>query len=167
MITKHSTMKHVIFAMSLLALASCKDSKKQETHLNTDDVEVTNGHDNDEATNLYENDWTGVIETDNGAKWEANSETNEGVKKMLNSIKTQTTSTLDDYHKLAELLNTDKNYVIKNCTMKGGSHDNLHVWLLPLMEKIEALSETKTVDDASKLKQSINENINEYNTYFQ
>ena len=51
--------------------------------------------------------------------------------------------------------------------MKGAPHDNLHVWLLPLIEKIEALSESKTVEEASKLKESIVENVNAYSNYFE
>jgi hypothetical protein len=164
-------MKYLIFAMSLLALVSCKDNKKQESNTEMDTVEkpaeVKEEHHNDEGLNVYENAWTKEIVMNNGAKWEANAETNEGVQKMQNSIKTQTTSTLDEYHKLAEQLNEDKNYVVKNCTMKGASHDNLHIWLLPLMAKIEALSESKTVDDASKIKHNIEENINAYSGYFE
>jgi len=160
-------MKHVIFAISLLALISCKDSKNQEKVINTDAVEATHEGYNGEASNLYANSWIKEIETNDGGKWEANAETNEGVQKMQNNIKIQSTNTLDAYHKLAEQLNDDKNYVIKNCTMKGAPHDNLHVWILPLMEKIEALSESKTVEEASKLKQSIVENVNAYSNYFE
>jgi hypothetical protein len=160
-------MKHAIFAISLLALVSCKDSKNQEKVINTDAVEATHEDHNEKASNLYANSWIKEIETNDDDKWEANAETNEGVQKMQNNIKTQITNTLDAYHKLAEQLNDDKNYVIKNCTMKGAPHDNLHVWLLPLMEKIEALSESKTVEEASKLKQSIVENVNAYSNYFE
>ncbi len=160
-------MKHLFLAISLLALVGCKDSKKQETLTNKDAVEATHEDHNEEASNLYTNVWVNEIKNNEGAKWQADAKTNEGVKKMQATIKTQSASTLAEYHKLAEQLNDDKNFVVKNCTMKGPSHDNLHVWLLPLMAKIEALSEAKTVDGASKLKHSIEENINGYNTYFQ
>lgn len=163
-------MKYLIFTISLLALASCKDSKNQESNTEKESVEQTieakEENHSDEASNVYDNSWTSEIVMNNGAKWEADAKTNECVKKIQNTIKTQATSTVDEYHKLAELLNDDKNNIVKNCTMTGASHDNLHVWLLPLMAKIDALSETKTVDDASKIKQSIEENIEAYYTYF-
>ncbi|PKV50564.1 hypothetical protein ATE84_2623 [Aquimarina sp. MAR_2010_214] len=162
-------MKHLIFTLSLLAFVSCKDNKQERTKTEVVDqsVDTEKEHHNEETSNLYENTWINNIKLNNGNKWQANTETNEGILKMQNSIKTQTTSTLEDYYKLADQLNNDKNYVIKNCTMKGASHDNLHVWLLPLMEKIEALSEIKTITGASKLKHSIEENINAYSEYFQ
>jgi hypothetical protein len=160
-------MKHAIFAICLLAIVSCKDSKNQEKVINTDAVEATHEDHNEKASNVYATSWIKEIETNEDGKWKANAETNEGVQKMQNNLKTQRTNTLGAYHKLAEQLNDDKNYVIKKCTMKGAPHDNLHVWLMPLMEKIEALSESKTVEEASKLKQSIVENVNAYSNYFE
>ena len=161
-------MKHVILTISLLALISCKDSNNQNTKMETTEpsADIHNANHSEDASHVYANAWMNEIELNNGRKWQANTETNEGIQKMKNSIKTQTINTLDDYYRLAEQLNNDKNYVVKNCTMKGASHDNLHVWLLPLMEKIEALSEVKTMENASKLKRSIEENINAYSNYF-
>lgn len=162
-------MKYVIFTISLLALISCKDSKNKDTTTETvEQSAVThNEHHDEEASNVYANAWTSEIQLNDGNKWQANTETNKGIQKMQNSVKMQATNTIEDYYQLAEQLNDDKDYVVKNCTMKGASHDNLHVFLLPLMEKIEALSEAKTMEDASKLKHSIEENVNAYSNYFE
>lgn len=164
-------MKYLIFTISLLALVSCKENKKQETITNTDavnqSVEVNNKQQDNEALEVYKNTWINEIKTSDEGKWPANKETNEGVKNMLSSIETSKANTLEDHKNLAKQLSNHKNYIIKNCTMKGDPHDNLHIWLLPLMAKIEALSEAKTIEDASKLKHSIEENINSYNNYFQ
>ena len=144
-------MKPIFYVLILFALVSCKESKKQDAA---------------EINDLYSNSWVQEIKLDNGTKWQSNSETNEGVLKMQINIKDMSTNTLEEYYELAEKLNVDKNYVIKNCTMKGDSHDNLHVWLLPLIAKIDALSEANTIEEAAKLKQSIEENVNEYSDYF-
>ena len=74
---------------------------------------------------------------------------------------------LNDYHTIADALNEEKNYVIKECTMKGSSHDNLHVWLLPLIEKIDALKEANTLAEAQHIYKSIEQNVNAYNDYFE
>ena len=144
-------MKPIFYVLMLFALVSCKPTKKQEAA---------------EVNDLYSNSWIQEIKLDNGKKWQSNSETNEGVLKMQNRIKDFSSNTLEGYYELAEKLNVDKNYVIQNCTMKGDSHDNLHVWLLPLIAKLDALSEANTIEEAAKLKQSIEENINEYADYF-
>lgn len=163
-------MKHLIFTIALLALVSCKDNKNQETITHSDavehPVEAIDEHHDDEASNVYSNAWTEEMKKDNGGKWQSDVTTNEGVKKLQQTFNTQATSSLEDYHKLAKQLNEDKNYLVENCTMKGPSHDNLHTWLHPLIEKIDALSKTETVEDASKIKHSIDGNINGYYDYF-
>lgn len=163
-------MKHLIFTIGLLALVSCKDNKNPETITHTDEIENRDAHLNEHhvesAANVYDNSWTKEIEMDNGEKWQSDLPTNEGVKKLQHTINAQTTSTLADYHKLAKSLGDDITFVIKNCTMQGPAHDNLHVWLHPLIEKNAALTQAETVEDASRLKSAIDENINAYYDYF-
>jgi hypothetical protein len=160
-------MKHVIFTLSLLALISCKDSKSQDTKTIEHSDDTQNKHQNQEASGVYANAWISEIQNDNGAKWQADTPTNKGVQQLQNTINTQIASTLEDYHKLAKQLNDEKNFVVKNCTMEGPSHNNLHIWLHPLIEKIDALLKIDNVDDAANLTESIEENINGYYTYFQ
>ncbi|WP_417236372.1 hypothetical protein [Bizionia paragorgiae] len=161
-------MKHVILTLSLLAFVGCKDSKSQDTK--TESVEhsaaIHNDHEGHDASGVYANAWVNEIQKDNGEKWQADDTTNEGVKNLENIINSVTPSTLEEFHKLAEQLNEQKNFLVKNCTMKGASHDNLHVWLHPLIEKINALLKTETVEDAAKITNSIEENINAYSDYF-
>tara|TARA_R110002049_G_scaffold188124_5_gene356409 strand:+ start:5567 stop:5899 length:333 start_codon:yes stop_codon:yes gene_type:complete len=107
------------------------------------------------------------IQLNNGTKWEANIETTEGVEQMQELLKSHTTTSIEDYHQLASTLNDVKNKVVKECTMKGASHDNLHIWLYPLIEKVTELSETNNIEEASKTKQSIAENVDAYYKYFQ
>ena len=167
-------MKKVLLSIAMIAFifTGCNNNKKTENTIDQSahqEVEAAPAEDHDDhhlSGDGLDNVWTAEIETNDGAKWDANPETNEGVQKMQNLLKTHPTKTLEDYYKLAEQLNTDKNYVVKNCTMKGASHDNLHVWLLPLMAKIEALSETTSLDEASKIKHNIEENVNLYSDYF-
>ncbi|WP_157206476.1 hypothetical protein [Mariniflexile maritimum] len=160
-------MKHAIFIIGLLAFISCKDKNQQETSTQNTNSEATHQHHQNETSTVYQNSWTADMQLNNGGKWPANIETNEGVENMKNILKTQPTITIEDYHQLAAQLNDAKNDVVKKCTMEGPSHDYLHVWLVPLIEKIEVLSETKNSEDAAKIKSSIVENINMYSNYFQ
>ena len=151
----------IIILLIAFVFASCKNTDKQKEIKNQkEDIQ-------EQVDVALSTQWMHDIKLNNGVKWEANIETTEGVVKMQALIKSQTTTSIDDYHQLADKLNDAKNKVVKACTMKGASHDNLHVWLLPLMQNIKALSETKTVEDASKIKQSFEENINAYYDYFE
>lgn len=156
-------MKKSVIIILLIAtvMTSCKNTEKQE--------EVKNSKEaiQEQVDVVFSTQWMKDIQLNNGVKWEANMETTEGVEKMQVLLKSQTTSSIEGYHQLANKLNDVKNTVVKECTMKGASHDNLHVWLLPLMAKIEALAETKTVEDASRIKHNIEENINVYSDYFE
>ena len=113
------------------------------------------------------NTWIKDIKLDDGQKWQANTETTEGVEKMLNLVKTSDLKTVEGYHNLASKLNEDKNFVVKKCTMKSLSHDNLHVFLHPLIEKIEALGKVESSEEGAVVTASIKENLEYYYPYFQ
>lgn len=166
-------MKKTILSLAILSalLISCNETKHK--HENTDTVETTEGvheHEMEEMaaeTHAMDNAWVNEIKLDNGNKWEANLETNEGVDKMLNLVKTSDPKTVEDYHALASKLNEEKNYVVKKCTMEGPSHDNLHVFLHPLIEKIEALGKVSSTDEGAEVTANIQENLEGYYDYFQ
>lgn len=167
-------MKHLFFSFTLLVFVGCKDQNTSSTNTSTEAPQQTtattdahhDAHQDAHHADVYSNAWIGEILMNEGDKWQSDLTTNEGVKKLQSTFTAQATSTLADYHKLAEQLNEDKNYLVKNCTMDGPAHDNLHTWLHPLIEKIDALSKAETVEDASEIKRYIDENINAYYDYF-
>ena len=157
-------MKNSVMILLLLAttvMSSCRNSVKQEKHETPEEAVQT------EETDILSTAWMDDMQLDEGAKWKANIETTEGVVKMQRLINTHATVAIEDYHELAGKLNEVKNKLVKECTMKGPSHDNLHIWLYPLVEKIGALSEVNTLAEAAEIKQSIADNLNSYTNYFQ
>ena len=50
--------------------------------------------------------------------------------------------------------------------MEGPSHDNLHIFLYPLIGKINLLLEVTSTEKASEIMSSISDNLTAYNTYF-
>ncbi|MGB5665743.1 MAG: hypothetical protein WBM53_02755 [Maribacter sp.] len=156
-------MKNSVIILLLIAtvMSSCNNTEKQEEHESTKEVVLA------QEADILSTAWMDDIKLNDGSKWKANIETTEGVVKMQGLLNTQSTVTIEDYHELASKLNEVKNWLVKECTMKGPSHDNLHIWLYPLIEKIVALSEANTLAEASEIKQSIVDNINSYTNYFQ
>lgn len=152
-----------LIAISLLFIA-CKDRSKESDATNNNQTEQREQH---AESSVVGNDWMQEIKTNNGSKWIANPETNEGVIRMKNILMSSNTKHLNDYQTIANALNKEKNYVIKECTMQGPSHDNLHLWLFPLIEKIDALKEANTLDQAQYIYMSIEQNVNAYNDYFE
>lgn len=160
--------KTILTTVMIVALfISCKEIKeKSNTSTNVETTETIHENVHQDNKMVLNNSWVNEIQLDGGNKWEANIETTEGVKSMLGLIKENNPQTVEDYHQLASKLNDEKNFVVKECTMTGPSHDNLHVFLHPLIEKIDALGKVNSVENGKETIKRIKENLDEYYTYF-
>jgi hypothetical protein len=69
----------------------------------------------------------------------------------------------EDFDKLSENLNKNLGLLTSNCTMKGQAHDELHKWLLPYIDLVEAFSTNKSADNFTAIQNS----FSTFNTYFQ
>ncbi len=152
---------------TLFLVISCKEVKKEIQTPNEKTVKKTENYDNHAgATQKIDDSWVNEIALNRGVKWQANIETTNGVSAMLSLINESKVSTSDDYKKLGDTLNNVKNTVVKECTMKGPSHDNLHVWLHPLIKKIEMLQKTDNTKDGVYLTSKIKKHLEGYYDYF-
>ncbi|QAA80525.1 hypothetical protein EI546_01730 [Aequorivita sp. H23M31] len=161
-------MKKTILTVAIFSalLISCNENKNKETKDSLEATEMVHEHSHETDGDLLGNEWINEIQLDKGNKWEANPETTEGVEKMIDLIKSNEKETVEDYHKLASDLNEMKNYVVKKCTMQGPSHDNLHIFLHPLIEKINELGKVSTTERGSEITESIKENLDNYFKFF-
>lgn len=102
------------------------------------------------------------VKLNNGEKWDANIETNEGIDNMLALVRKEESKETPDYVALKGDLDKEFNVVLEKCTMTGESHDQLHNYLLPLKAKFENL-------DANSNKETIQDIKNyllSYHNYF-
>ena len=145
----------------LISLLGCKETQKEETTI-TEQAAVEQKED----SHGDQNNWMSQIQQDNGSKWKANIETTEGILAMSSRIAEDESISIKHYQKLASDLNDLKNNIIKECTMEGESHDNLHVFLVPLVDKIEALGEVNSVHEGAVITKDIKEHLEVYYNYF-
>jgi hypothetical protein len=155
---KKAAILGLVLSISLLG---CKETKKEET---TSTEQTAAEHKED--LNGDQNIWMSQIQLDNGSKWNANIETTEGIQAMSSRIAEDESISIKHYKNLASDLNDIKNNIIKECTMEGESHDNLHVFLVPLADKIEALGEVNSVHEGAVITREIREHLEVYNNYF-
>jgi hypothetical protein len=157
----------IILAAFSLGLNGCKEIiKEHSTGMEpTSETQVHKSH--VEPAQTPDESWTNEIVLNNGIKWSANTETTDGVRDMLLLITDSKIKTTSDYKKLGEALNNIKNTVVKECTMKGAPHDNLHVWLHPLIEKIALLQKAENPKEGSQLISGIQEHLEAYYDYFE
>jgi|GEM_PF-527127 len=144
---------------------SSPDSATQEM-LEEDRDHLSDAESHHNKTGDLENSWLDEIKLDEGKLWMANPETITGVERMRKNIHTTELSGTESYKALAEKLNEDKNYIVKECTMEGASHDNLHIWLHPLIEKIESLSKVESANEGQILVNDIEERLTRFYDYF-
>jgi hypothetical protein len=156
----------IIAAALTLGLIGCKENKKAKSvEVDTTNesliIDGTSGE-----TKKPDDSWVNDIVLNNGTKWKANKETTDGVVAMLTLINENKKWNTIEYKKLAEGLNEVKNTIVKECTMKGASHDNLHVWLHPLIEKIEMLQKIDNPNVGEYLTFNIKKHLEGYYDYF-
>lgn len=80
------------------------------------------------------------VKLDNGEKWIANKETNEGIDNMLAMVKKEGSKETPYYVMLRGSIDKEFNVLLEKCTMTGESHNQLHNYLLPLKAKIDKLN---------------------------
>ena len=106
------------------------------------------------------------LQLNNGAKWEANAETTQGItnmKKLVSEL--PATPSEQDYTDLQDKLEVELNLIFQKCTMTGEAHEQLHNFLLPLKSKIEDLDQSTSQPSGQVLDQ-INTHLKEYDQYF-
>ena len=155
----------ILMALSI-ALLSCKETKKEHPAASETTSESPGHNSHVKAAIEFNNTWVNEIVLNNGIKWSANTETTDGVREMLTLIQDNKTTTTVDYKKLGVALNNVKNTVVKECTMEGASHDNLHVWLHPLIEKIALLQKVQNAEEGAQLTSNIKTHLEGYYDYF-
>lgn len=115
----------------------------------------------------HQHDDKQTIRLNNGEKWFVNEEMKPFILEAENILTEYINNNLSDYKTLAEQLKEKNSGLIKSCTMKGESHDELHKWLYPHIELIESLSKAESTDDASEIIANLQASFLTYNQYFQ
>jgi hypothetical protein len=91
----------------------------------------------------------GPIVLDDGNKWEVPAEMMKHIKTMEFDAKFFNDSTLQGHAALAGKLKATLDELTSNCTMKGQGHDELHKWLLPHIDNVDAYMQMTNLDSAT------------------
>lgn len=104
----------------------------------------------------------------NGNKWQANIETTDGIKKMIEIAAADIDDgRLSHYAAMGERLNLELNNIFSSCNMKGEAHEQLHLFILPLKDLCEQLELVDDETNAMILQKDILKQLNLYSTYFE
>lgn len=109
---------------------------------------------------------TGSIKLNNGEKWDVNAEMKPHIelgRKIFSDYLAQNQS---DYKKLAEDLKNQNDQLVKSCTMKGESHEELHKWLHPHMNLVAKLADAADPKEAQTIIAQLEQSYNTFLNYF-
>ena len=73
--------------------------------------------------------------------------------------------TIEDFRALHKTLNVRFQTILKQCTMRGEAHNQLHNYLMPLKEKIDLLA-SADLDTCKKMLPELKEYIMKYSHFF-
>ncbi|MBS1745690.1 MAG: hypothetical protein JST21_05940 [Bacteroidetes bacterium] len=145
-----------IFVVSLL-LFSCNQT--QDNEKNSSSTANTEAHQQEKQPE--------VIELNNGQKWLMNNEMKPIIDAGENILKNYTASHSNDYKTLAAQLKEKDDALIKSCTMKGKSHEELHKWLHPHLELVDALANAGNEQQVNDLINQLGQSFQTFHQYFQ
>ena len=145
--------KFILLTVLAVFFLNCKNKTENEISNSSKDKEETVN----ESAKLILN---------NGQKWIANNETHIGIENLDSIIKAFKPDANKDYLALGESLSKQTSFVIKNCSMKGEPHDQLHVVLVPMLDEISILKESKNIDDLKNALNKLETLINDYFAHF-
>ena len=138
--------KFLTLALALLALSCTHREKLNSAHSDAQH----------EAARISLND---------GQKWSVNPEMKPYVSNGRELVNSFLEGNQSDYATLAEKLQEQNQLLIKSCTMKGESHDELHKWLHPHLEMTDALADADAAS-AREIALQLQHSYELYGEYF-
>lgn len=152
--------KVLILGMGMLLAWGCNSSSNPQGNAQ-DEVSIVN------LEEAHDHENSNALELNNGERWVVNEE----MKPFVVNGRELTNRYLEeedvDYSRLAVQLKEQNDLIVRNCTMTGKSHDELHKWLHPHMELVKKLSEAENKDLARAELENIEKSYKDYEKYFQ
>ncbi len=149
-----NSFKIVLLCLSILTVG-CKNNSDGKIETEVSSVAQEHAHGDEE------------IQLNQGQKWKVDAEMLSIIRAMENDVASFKGSELAEYNSLSEKLKKNIDLLTSNCTMKGQAHDELHKWLLPYIDLVNAFSEAKGGADSEKLFQDVKNSFVTFNQYFQ
>lgn len=145
-------LKIKIFLLAAVGLSffSCNTQSKEEKPAKIKTAE--HQHSESEAIQLNE-----------GEKWKVDDNMILYIRNMEKDVVNFEKEDDKNYSLLADKLKVNLDLLTSNCTMKGEAHDELHKWLVPYIELVDAFSKEKSANQLIEIQHS----FKTFNQYFQ
>jgi len=107
------------------------------------------------------------LKLNNGNLWEANIETTEGINAMLQLMADfSEVENPEAYATLKTNLESEFKTIIKECTMTGEAHDQLHLFIVPMRDLFNGLT-ASDLESSKAHFNKLNAHLKTYKKYFE
>jgi hypothetical protein len=117
------------------------------------------------STNSHNNGGTEIV-LNKGETWVVVPEMMGIIQTMESDVNAFDGTNLEEHKVLATKLQDNINKLTSNCTMKGQGHDELHKWLLPFLDTVEAYNKATSAQEAQNTYNTIQASFSSVNNYF-
>lgn len=154
------TLKLSLLMISIIALNACTNSEQKKNTDHNEDVQSS------EEMSHHHIDSSKIINLNNGEKWKVDENMLVFIADMKKDVESFSGNNQEDYKLLAEKLQVNIDKLTSNCTMTGQAHDELHKWLLPYIDMVKELIDSKNIDKSKECFEAIKNSFVEYEKYF-
>jgi len=112
-------------------------------------------------------DHDGEIELNDGHAWKVDDNMMSFIKKMDQDVAAFAGKNYNDYQVLAIDLTENIDQLTSNCTMTGQAHDELHKWLLPYIDTVNAFAKAEDEHSAKEQFENVKTSFVTFNQYFE
>jgi len=107
------------------------------------------------------------LKLNNGNLWGANIETTDGMNAMLQLMDNfSENENPEAFATLKQNLETEFKTIIEKCTMTGEAHDQLHVFIVPMRDLFNGLTDSD-IENSNENFNKLNAHLKEYKNFFE
>jgi len=150
------------FILASGLLVSCGVSNEHKHEMHEQETKEEHHQENNEAQ----------LSLNNGAKWEADEPTYNGMKAMRLTMTNFSTvhsnaTTVEEYQTLGNQLGKITKEIIAKCSMKGPDHDQLHIVLAPMLDNVGVIKTGTDIYLIRKNADGLEKHLEEFFDHFE
>ncbi len=134
-------------------------------HTTSNEKEKTPDHQKDTSITKINNPYH--IELNDGKKWKVVPEMMAIIRSMETQVNEFQGKEIDQHINNALKLQHKVDSLTSNCTMTGKAHDELHKWLLPYLDMVDAYNHANNQEDADSIFLEIKNSFVNMNQFFE